>query len=125
MKVNITEAEWPVVEVLWQEAPLSAREVYDRLPADKPDYRTIRTLLTRLTEKGALERTSKHGMLVFRPAVQRKGVVRQAAASFLQRFFGGQLEAGVAHFIGEKKLSLESIARIKRMLNEKEKELKS
>ena len=121
--VKITEAEWSIMETLWQAASLSAREVYNRMGDDRPDYRTVRTLITRLVEKNAVNRESVHGMLVFSPIIEKKNALRCETRSFLDRFFGGRLEAGIAHMVEEENISLEDIEALKRLLDKKAREI--
>ena len=46
---RIGEAEYAVMEVLWQEAPLTAAEVAERVPAERGwSIRTVKTMLGRL-----------------------------------------------------------------------------
>ena len=121
--IKITEAEWPIMEILWQASPLSAREIYDRMDSDRPDYRTVRTLVTRLVEKNAANRSSVHGMLVFAPVIEKKFALRYETRSFLDRFFGGHIEAGIAQMVEEEKLSLEDIEKLRRLLDKKAREV--
>ena len=53
--VKISQAEWEVMNVVWQKWPSAASEIVHQLSA-KNDWhsRTIRTLLDRLVKKGAL-----------------------------------------------------------------------
>lgn len=112
------------MEILWGESPLSAREVFDRMPEARLDYRTVRTLLTRLQEKGAIERVDSHGLWVFHPAVDRRSALREKSRSFLQSFFGGHSELGIAHLIEDEKLSEETIEKLHQLLETKKKRLK-
>ncbi len=123
-KISISESEWMVMEILWGESPLSAREVFDRMPEARLDYRTVRTLLTRLQEKGAIERVDSHGLWVFHPAVDRRSALREKSRSFLQSFFGGHSELGIAHLIEDEKLSEETIEKLHQLLETKKKRLK-
>jgi hypothetical protein len=54
--VPISEAESHVMEVLWQQAPLSSEQIVDALQQHSDWHeKTIRTLLNRLLSKGAVE----------------------------------------------------------------------
>ncbi len=52
---NISDAEWEVMNVVWDDGPLGAAEVAERL-ATSTDWTeaTVKTLLGRLVKKGAL-----------------------------------------------------------------------
>ena len=71
---DISESEWVVMEALWQGAPQTASEITKSLrPTTNWAENTVRTLLTRLVEKGALKKDENaSGTRVFSPAVQRE-----------------------------------------------------
>lgn len=120
---KVTRAEWDVLEVLWGKAPLSAREVFDRLPEKrKGSLQTIRTLLERLLAKNVIRRFDTHGIFVFEPERSRDEVVRDEGKSFLQRFFDGRPELGAAYFIEHEELPAEELERLKKLLDDKLKE---
>ena len=51
----ISDAEWDVMKVVWDHGPLTSGDVVKRL-ADEKDWkpRTVKTLLSRLVQKGAV-----------------------------------------------------------------------
>ena len=52
---TISPAEWEILETFWQHGALAARDVYSLLSESSTrDIKTVRTLLSRLVEKGAL-----------------------------------------------------------------------
>lgn len=121
MKIpSITEAEWTVMEVLWEQSPKTAGEVIKGLRestgwADN----TIRTLLTRLVEKGALKtKGPEAGARLYLPAVKREACVRAESETFLQRVFQGAAKPLLLHFAASAKLSTEEVQELKRLLDE-------
>lgn len=117
---RISDAEWKVMEVLWSQSPLSAAEVYEKLGSDtKWQLRTVRTLITRLVEKGIAGREKVHGIWVFSPVVEREKCVRQESRSFLSRFFGSRPVPMMAHFLENEDLSDEEISNLRKILDKK------
>ena len=52
--MKLTEAEWQIMNTLWEDWPATARQIADRLPENVNwAYTTIKTMLTRLAEKQA------------------------------------------------------------------------
>lgn len=118
--VKISEAEWQVMNVLWERAPRAAGEVVAALETKagwKP--RTIRTLLDRLVRKGALKLLAR-GKRQYVPAVTMEACVRRESRSFVRRVFGGEPASMLLHLIKDTKLSREEIEQLKRLLAEKE-----
>ena len=121
MKIpGIAESEWAVMEVLWESSPLTATEVAKTLrPATNWAKNTVRTLLTRLVEKGALK-TGKNaaGTRTFLPAVSRAACVKAEGKSFLQRIFGGAAKPLLVHFAQNSRLTAAEVKELKRLLDE-------
>lgn len=117
---RISEAEWQVMKVLWEEAPQTANAVVDALaPNTTWNPKTIKTLLNRLVNKGALGFDRDGRQYLYRPLVEEAECVRAESRSFLQRVYGGALRPMLATFIEEEDLTPEDIAALKRILNRK------
>ena len=118
--INITPAEWDIMEVLWQQSPLSAAEIYKILQT-RTDWtvKTVRSFLDRLVQKEAVRKQKVHGMNVFEPIPQRSRCLRQESESFLKRFFQGNPVSLVRHFVEQESLSDQDIARLQELLEKK------
>jgi BlaI family penicillinase repressor len=101
--MKLTEAEWQIMNALWQKHPATAREVMDRLPDGiKWAYTTIKTLLTRLVEKKAVTE-AKHGNTSFYdPLVSQQKARLSAFRSLLDQAFDGAM-GPLVHFLAEEK----------------------
>src|SRR3954471_15646694 len=102
---EISDAEWDVMNVLWSaETPLSANDVVERL-AGLRDWspRTVKTLLNRLINKGALAYEARGKHYLYRPKVTREQCVREETRSFLSRVFGNAPGAMLLHFVAQAK----------------------
>ena len=120
----ISEAEWDVMQVAWAAGPepVTANEVVDKLAGRKGwNPKTVRTLLNRLMNKGALAVEAQGKRYLYRPAVTREECVRQESRSFLSRVFGGAAGAMLVHFVNETPLTAEEIAQLRKVLARKEK----
>lgn len=117
---DISDSEWAIMEALWESSPQTASEVTKTLrPTTNWAENTVRTLLTRLVEKGALktgENTS--GTRTFIPAVKREACVRAESESFMQRIFGGAAKPLLVHFAQNSKLTAEEIKELKKLLDQ-------
>ncbi len=128
--LKISEAEWSIMTVLWdgcEEANrgmtnirgLTLGEIVGRL-ADTSDWSstTIRTLLIRLAEKGAVIVDKTTGVYKYTPATQRGDCIRAEVDSFVDRVFGGQAAALVRFLLEEGKLTEEEKAELRKQLGE-------
>ena len=116
---NISEAEWTVMEALWEQAPLTASEVAKSLQHSTGwAVNTVRTMLSRLVEKGAVVAgESESGVRVFSPALERDAMVRAESESFLNRVFQGAAQPLLVHFATRSNLSADEIDQLKQLLD--------
>ncbi|MGO8698790.1 MAG: BlaI/MecI/CopY family transcriptional regulator [Limisphaerales bacterium] len=119
--IRISDAEWQVMNLLWERSPLTGGEIVAVLGARniwKP--RTVRTLMDRLAAKGALTVLAE-GKRRFAPAVSQEVCVRSESRSFIERVFGGRPASMLLHVIKDAKLTREEINQLKKILSEKQK----
>src|SRR3954466_9089837 len=103
--MQISDAEWAVMEPIWAADACTAADVIKALRATHDwNHSTIRTLLARLVEKGALAYEVDGPRYIYRPAVSRRQCVRQKGRSFLEKAFGGDVAALLVHFVTESSL---------------------
>ncbi len=118
---RISDAEWEVMNVVWEEHPITAADVFEAL-ADRTRWsaRTVKTLLGRLVRKGALgfEVAGRH--YLYAPKVSRDRCVRAESRSFVDRVFGGDGSPMLVHMVREADLTLDDIEELRRVLTEKE-----
>ena len=117
--MQISDAEAVVMEVLWSTSPLGADDVVAAL-ADRSDWAepTIKTLLNRLLNKGAVTAERDGRRFLYAPAVPEDAWAAGAGLSLIDRLFGGRLAPLVAQFASERKLKPDDIEALKALLKE-------
>lgn len=117
---DIAESEWSIMEALWESSPQTASEVTKTLrPTTNWAENTVRTLLTRLVEKGAIKTGENTiGTRTYLPAVKREACVRAEGESFMQRMFGGAAKPLLVHFAQNSKLTAEEVKELKKILDQ-------
>ena len=117
---DISESEWAVMEALWESAPQTASELTKRLrPSMDWAENTVRTLLTRLVEKGALKTVENSaGIRTFLPAVKRESCVGAESESFMQRVFRGASKPLLVHFVQNARLTPQEVRELKQLLDQ-------
>lgn len=117
--ISISEAESIVMEVLWRHGPMHSDDVIDTLSGpQKWREATIKTLLNRLLNKGAIRAEKEGRRYVYSPVLTRDDWLSYESKGLLDRLFGGRVAPMVAHFGRHGKLSKKDIAELKRMIQE-------
>lgn len=117
---NISESEWTVMESLWKESPQTASAVAKALQETTGwAENTVRTLLTRLVEKGALNIADPGAMPKrYVPAVKRETCVKAESESFLERIFQGAAKPLLVHFARNSRLTSDEVRELKKLLDQ-------
>ena len=117
--MQISEAESVVMDVLWRTHPLGAEEVVAAL-ADSRHWQeaTIKTLLNRLLNKGAIAAEKEGRRYLYSPRLKREDWVLEESRGLLDRLFDGRVAPLVAHFSEQRKLSRKDIAELRKLLEE-------
>ena len=116
---TISDAEWHVMHVLWEQSPRTAVDVVDAL-APKHDWhdRTIKTMLNRLVKKGALSFAKEGKRYLYEPAISRDQAVRDQVHSLRDRVFEGAAAPMLTYLVKQKNLSKDELTELKRILDE-------
>lgn len=120
-KFRISQSELDVMDVLWtqspQNIPMGASEVADRL-AERKDWniRTIKTLLARLVEKGALSTQTEGRRYLYAPLISKDSYAAGATRRLSDRLFGGRAAPLVMHLAKDDGLSQDDIAELEALL---------
>ena len=115
---SISEAEYQVMKLIWDKAPVSTKEVTEILTVEsswKP--KTIQTLLSRLIKKGAIGYKKEGRVFVYTPLIKEEDYVEQESSSFLNKFYDGALNSMVVNFLEQDKLTENDINELKKILD--------
>jgi predicted transcriptional regulator len=119
MAERISEAEHAVMEVLWEEQPLTAAEVAERAgPKRGWSVHTVKTLLSRLMAKGAITHEAEGRRFLYSPAIERDSYVGGESEKLVDRLFGGRVTPLIAQLAERRALSPEDIAELEALLRE-------
>ena len=120
---TLSPAEWEIMKILWDHGELAARDVYAAKPQDRGwAYKTVKTLLSRLVAKGAIEYDQIGNSYLYRPAVARDKLSREEVRSVFHRIMSEAFSPVLAHFIEEADLSDDEIRELQHKLDEKRKQ---
>lgn len=115
--IAISDAEWVIMKALWDAADeksepgssrMTLRQIADAVADHGWGYSTVRTMVGRLAEKGAVEADrSNPGSFCYYPAVSEADCRSQEVKSFLNRVFDGSARLLVSALVEDKGLTKE------------------
>lgn len=105
--ISIADTEWKVMEVLWREPMLTIGEIRNRLSDTAWSDSTIKTLVRRLTQKGALKIDDTEGQFRYCPAVSETECKRKETKNLVDRIYHGSVKLLMANLVSDSNLSEE------------------
>ena len=123
-----TDLELEILKVLWEESPLSVREVRGRLESGAErtlTHSSVITMLNIMVRKGFLRRQKEGKAFLFIPKVAKENVSGGFVGDLLSRVFNGSPAAMVLNLLETTDLDGEELAELRRLINRKAKEQKS
>ena len=120
-QISLTDAEWTVMECLWEKSPRTGRETVSWLDEKMGWSRsTTLTLLRRLEEKGAVAGDTQGSVKTFCPLIAREEVALRETESLLDRAYKGSLSLLVSSFTKKQSLPQKEIDELYAILREME-----
>ena len=115
----LANAELAVMNLLWQNDRLTARQIREQLYPDaaKPQHGTIQRLLQRLEEKGCVERDRSLFVHLFSAVISRQTYAGRQLESLADKLTAGSFAPLITHLVEEKKISRDEINRIRTILD--------
>lgn len=109
-RLTLTEAEWQVMEYLWQSAPASGREVCESMENARGWSRsTTLTLLRRMKAKSAVGEVDGSGKRAFIPLISRDEAAINETENLLARIYHGSMSLMLSSFTRKQRLSKSEI----------------
>jgi BlaI family transcriptional regulator, penicillinase repressor len=114
---DLSDSELDVMRALWRAGRLSAREVHDEVSPERDwAYSTTRTVLERMVEKSLVDKTSFHGIYLYRPRLSRAAGLARAVRDFAERVAEVGAAPVVSLFAGSESWSEEEVSELERLL---------
>lgn len=114
---QISEAEFQVMKIVWEHAPVSTNQVTEYLVrTTKWSPKTIQTMLKRLVQKKALTYDKEGRVFIYTPLFGHEDYVNQESRHFLQRFYNGNVVSMVTAFMDMEELSQQEVDELKELL---------
>lgn len=117
-KVNLSDAEWKLMNLLWEEAPRTIMQLTNALKAETGwTKHTVISFLKRMEEKGALHYVEGEKAKLYYPDLKREEAARQETEDFLDRVFQGRMGMMLNTMVQQRALSKEDLAELHKILD--------
>lgn len=118
--LKITEAEWKVMEFLWAHPSCTMTEIRKNLELTGWNGSTIKTLVTRLIQKGAINADGAVRHTVYSPAVTIEECQLQETKNFLDRIYNGSVKMMVSNLVKDSTLSKDDAQELMKLIDKME-----
>lgn len=117
---RISDAEWEVMRVVWANHHVTSKEVIAILEK-KMNWKaaTIKTLLGRLVEKGALSTEQEGKKFIYTARVEEEDTVRSYTSEIFSRICSKNIGRRIGDMIEDSILSFEDIRHLQEILEKK------
>ncbi len=116
---ELTAAEQKVMQVLWQNGPLTVREIAEALNQQQQlAYTTVQTLCRILLDKGHVSCEKQGKAFLYQATTVQQEARSQALLALVKKFFGGSPDLLAQHLISESTLSDDLASQLQQKINE-------
>ena len=121
MEIKISDSELSVMNVLWEAGvSLTVAEIYKKLTDTGWDHSTVKTLVRRLCQKGAISQ-EKRDVYYYSPKVSRQAYGAEAVQNLVNKLYRGSAKSLVATLVSsDAELSEQDVAELRALLSRKE-----
>jgi len=118
--MRLSDFEIDVLTRFWEHDRLSAPELFREIGETRGvTYSTIKTIVDRLEDKGAIRRVDTAGKtIIYSAAVTRERVREPLVKSFVGRMFGKDRRPLFAQLLRDEKLSDDEISYLRQLIDE-------
>ncbi len=115
---ELTEAEWIIMKVVWENEPCAAGTVQETLANSKDwAYSTVKTTMDRMANKGFLKIQKIRNLQLFSSVISEVDAKRGEFRKMLKRAFDGALTPMMQFLIEHEGLSKAESAQLRKLVN--------
>ena len=117
-QIKISDSELPIMKVLWEKGEISSSEIFENLEGN---LSTLKTLLKRLTDKGAVKtKNIDQRSYLYSANITEKEYINKKRKNFMEKLFDGSKEKMLLNFVREENVTKEELQRLIDLIDEEE-----
>lgn len=119
-RLDVTDAEFALLEVLWDAGPLTIRELTERIyqSVSTSNYATTQKLLERLEAKRCVRRDRSGHRHVFEASRERSDLVGSQLQQLANKLCDGSLTPMLLHLVQAAKLTKDDRQALRKLLDD-------
>jgi BlaI family penicillinase repressor len=124
---DVTDAELAILDLLWDRATASTRQIVDALypGGGAGRYATVQKQLERMEAKGLIHRDRNYFQHLFSPAVDREELAGQRLRTVLDKLCEGSLVPLLSHLLRSRPLTAEERKALRELIEQPEPQQRS
>ena len=119
MAKQLTKAEEQIMQVLWTLEESSVKEIIEQLPAPKPAYNTVSTIIRILETKKFVGHKPQGRGYVYHPLIEKDNYSNQTLHKVMDGYFEGSFKSMVSFFVQKNDMDISELEAILNEINKK------
>ena len=117
---ELTEAEWAIIQAVWENEPCAAPAVQKKLEAQKNwTYSTVKTLMDRMVTKGLLKTERIRNLILYRSVITRIQAQKSEVMRTVKRAFDGALTLMMQFLLDNNMFSQKQLDKLESLIKKK------
>jgi predicted transcriptional regulator len=117
---QLTKAEEDIMHVLWQLETANVKQIIAQLPAPKPAYNTVSTIVRILENKGFVDYKKQGKGHIYFPLLEKEVYSNQSINKLVDNYFQGSFKSMVSFFMKKNDISLNEMESVLKDINKKD-----
>ena len=119
-KYELTEAEWAIIQTVWENEPCAAPTVQEQLESRKNwTYSTVKTLMDRMVTKGLLKTERIRNLILYRSVITKLQAQKSEVMRTVKRAFDGALTPMMQFMLDNHALSQKQLDEFEALIKKK------
>jgi predicted transcriptional regulator len=109
MHTKLTAKEEIIMNLLWDNGPMSVKEMIEHYAIPKPHFNTVSTFVRGLEARGLVSHNAMGNTFQYYAVVSRADFSRKTLVSIIDKFYSKQALNAVSALVSEEKISVEEL----------------
>jgi BlaI family penicillinase repressor len=119
-KYELTEAEWAIIQAVWENEPCAAPTIQELLEDRKNwTYSTVKTLMDRMVTKGLLKTERIRNLILYRSVITRIQAQKSEVMRTVKRAFDGAFTPMMQFMLDNHALSQKQLDEFEALIKKK------